>query len=75
MNIVKAAVEFAKKYYFTLVLMLAVMFTAAKSSFAALDLTEVTIDTSDVFKVAAIVLTALGAIWGIKLVIGMFKNR
>ncbi|GAB62176.1 MAG: hypothetical protein DWB56_16880 [Candidatus Jettenia sp.] len=75
MNIVKAAVEFAKKYYFTLVLMLAVMFTAAKSSFAALDLTSVTIDTSDVFKVAAIVLTALGAIWGIKLVIGMFKNR
>lgn len=65
MNIVKAAVEFAKKYYFTLVLMLAVMFTAAKSSFAALDLTSVTIDTSDVFKVAAIVLTALGAIWEI----------
>ncbi|WKZ14035.1 MAG: hypothetical protein QY317_08950 [Candidatus Jettenia caeni] len=75
MNIVKAAVEYVKKYYFTLVLMLAVMFTAAKSSFAALDLTSVTIDTSDVFKVAAIVLTALGAIWGIKLVIGMFKNR
>lgn len=36
---------------------------------------DVTVDTTTIFKVAGIVLAAVGMVWGIKIVIGMFRGR
>lgn len=39
--------------------------------YAGVDFTDVTISTADIFTFAGIILAAIGAIWGIKKLIGM----
>lgn len=46
----------------------------ASNAQAAMDFTNVTVDTSDIFKLCAIILAALGGIWGIKRLYGMLSK-
>lgn len=41
------------------------------TALAGVDFTDVTISTTDIFTFAGIILAAIGAIWGIKKLIGM----
>lgn len=41
------------------------------SANAGVDFTDVTVSTTDIFTFAGIILAAIGAIWGIKKLIGM----
>jgi len=43
----------------------------ASTAMAGVDFTDVTISTADIFTFAGIILAAIGAIWGIKKLIGM----
>ncbi len=45
---------------------------AVTPSFAALDLTGITIDTTDYVAIATLLITALVAFWGIKKGLGLF---
>ena len=49
----------------------AVVVTVVNNVFAGVDFTDVTISTADIFTFAGIILAAIGAIWGIKKLIGM----
>lgn len=52
-----------------LLLTLSVLVMSAIPCFAALDLTDVEVDTTPVFALATIVVVAIAGIWGIKKVI------
>ncbi len=53
------------------VLSFVVVVGALSNAFAGIDFTDVTISTADIFTFAGIILAAIGAIWGIKKLIGM----
>jgi hypothetical protein len=73
----KRAYGFVKKFVTTpVVTMSAVAVTTSavlvsEVVCAGVDFTDVTISTADIFTFAGIILAAIGAIWGIKKLIGM----
>ena len=47
------------------------VFATAGTALAGVDFTDVTISTADIFTFTGIILAAIGAIWGIKKLIGL----
>ena len=57
------------KSFFAVLLGVVTLISVASPSFAALDLSQVQIDTTPVFTLAGIIISAIASIWAIKKVI------
>lgn len=67
----KVSVEVVEKCSTALVVVGTGVVVTASTALAGVDFTDVTISTTDIFTFAGIILAAIGAIWGIKKLIGM----